>query len=85
MNNKTRKQLEAWREAMQRDLNRKNYLWEQGVVYDETYGEEWERLRTSLNQAVAFLFRKFNVIVTFSQGEKVCMDTRDKDGCLVTI
>ena len=81
MNSKTRKAIAAWKQAMQRDLDRLNELSSKG----EWQTEEAGRLRDCLDKAIELINRRYGVCTSFSQGKQVMMQTVNRLGCLVTL
>lgn len=81
MNNKTRKAIAAWKQAMQRDLDKLNELSIKGGWQSEEAG----RIRDCLDKAIELLNQKHGICTSFSQGKQVVMQTTDRLGCLVTL
>lgn len=82
MNRRTKKAIAAWKQAMQRDLDRMNEVISNKGGWQS---EEASRLRDCLDKAINLVNRKYGVCTSFSQGKQVVMETVDRLGCLVTL
>lgn len=82
MNRRTKKAIAAWKQAMQRDLDRMN---EVISIKGGWQSEEASRLRDCLDKAIELVNRKYGACTSFSQGKQVVMETVDRLGCLVTL